>query len=295
MKLQKAKKQQVKLKVALSGPSGSGKTYSALLMAYGICNDWNKIAVVDTENFSASLYSHLGEFNVICLTESFSPEKYIEAIKLCEKENMEVIIIDSISHEWSGKGGCLEIHERETAKMRVPNSFAAWASVTPRHQQFLDAIIYSGCHIITTIRSKTDYVLTERNGKTQPQKVGMAPITRDGFEYEVSVSFELDCLHKAICSKDRTGLFIDKEPFQISVDTGKSLVNWCNEGEASQSISNRISECRSIQELIQLYEQSLPMSNTLKSEFELQKQRIMGSSSENKIYNPQNFSQNGKH
>ncbi len=296
MNLQKAKRQQVKIKLSLAGPSGTGKTYSALLLALGLCNDWNKIAVIDTENFSASLYSHLGSFNVLNLTAPFTPEKYTEAIRLCETEGMEVIIIDSISHEWSGKGGCLEIHEKETAKMRVPNSFTAWAAVTPRHQQFLDAILQSNCHVITTIRTKTEYVLTERNGRTVPQKMGMSPVTRDGFEYEVSVAFELDQQHKAFCSKDRTGLFMDAEPFPITVDTGKLLLDWCSKGEVvdEKQVKERIGECRTIQELLSLYEQTLPMRPDLKKEFEQQKKRLLVNQEVNKIVNPHNFSQNGK-
>ena len=100
MKLQKAQRHQVKLRIGLSGPSGFGKTYSALLMAYGMTNDWKKIALIDTENNSASLYSHLGNFNVLSLGEPFTPERYIKAIQVCEESDISVIIIDSISHEW---------------------------------------------------------------------------------------------------------------------------------------------------------------------------------------------------
>src|SRR5574343_50156 len=110
--LQKAKRQQVKLRLNLSAPSGAGKTYSALLMAKGLVGSWDKIAVIDTENGSASLYEHLGQFNTIDLQEPFSPERYIEAIDTCIKAGMECIILDSSSHEWSGPGGCLEINEK---------------------------------------------------------------------------------------------------------------------------------------------------------------------------------------
>lgn len=147
MHLEKAKRKQAKIKVSLAGSSGSGKTYSALLMAYGLCNSFNKICVIDSEGYSAALYSHLGEFQVINLTAPFNPEIYVQAIELCEQSGIEVIIIDSITQEWSGKGGCLDLLEKETAKMRMPNSFTAWASITPRHQAFIDAIVNSTCHI----------------------------------------------------------------------------------------------------------------------------------------------------
>ena len=107
MKLNIAQRAQVKLRLGLSGASGFGKSYSALLLAFGITNDWSKIAIIDTENSSANLYAHLGNFNVLSLNEPYSPERYIEAIKTCENSQIEVIIIDSITHEWSGEGGCL--------------------------------------------------------------------------------------------------------------------------------------------------------------------------------------------
>jgi hypothetical protein len=275
MHLQTAKRHQVKLKISLAGASGSGKTYSALLLAYGLCNDWSKVAVIDTENYSASFYAHLGSFKVVNLTSPFSPEKYIEAIRLCEVEGIDVIIIDSISHEWSGKGGCLEIHESETSKMRVPNSFTAWAAVTPRHQAFVDAIILSECHLIANIRSKAEYVLSERNGKMIPQKIGMAPITRDGFEFEVSVAFDLDHMHKACTSKDRTGLFCDVQPFVITTDTGNRLLEWSKAEENDPELFNRIGECKTIRELLSLYEKSLPILPEIKKEFETQKKRLL--------------------
>src|SRR5680860_423594 len=153
MKLQQAQRSQVKLRLGLSGPSGYGKTYSALLLAYGITGSWNKIAVIDTENNSASLYSHLGEFNVLSLEEPYSPERYIKAIRACEEAQMEVIIIDSISHEWNGKGGCLEIHEK------LGGRFQDWARVTPQHNAFIDALLQSKGHIIATTRRKVDYSL----------------------------------------------------------------------------------------------------------------------------------------
>ncbi len=299
MDLQIVNRKQTKIKISIAGSSGSGKTYSALLLAYGICNDWSKIAVVDTENYSASFYAHLGKFNIINLTAPYTPERYNEAIKLCEAKGMEVIIVDSISHEWSGKGGCLEIHENEMSKMRVPNSFTAWASVTPRHQQFIDSIIMSGCHVITTVRSKTEYVLTERNGKTIPQKVGMAPITRDGFEYEVSVSFDLDQEHKAFCSKDRTGIFAECMPFVITSETGRQLLNW-SKGEQNptgrETLVSRIANCHTIQDLLKLYESSLPVRPEDKVEFEHQKKRLLiNKEVEKNINHNKTFSKNGTH
>ncbi|CAN0518610.1 unnamed protein product, partial [Scytosiphon promiscuus] len=186
MQLQKAERQQVKLRIGISGASGFGKTYSALLLAYGITNDYSKIAVIDTENGSASLYAHLGGFNVINLNGPYPPENYIKAIELCEKSGIEVIVIDSASHEWNGVGGCLEIHEK------LGGRFQDWSKVSPRHQAFIDKILQSSCHIITTTRRKVDYSMeTESNGKTKVVKHGTKQISREGFEFELTLTLEL--------------------------------------------------------------------------------------------------------
>lgn len=249
MKLQQAQRQQVKLRLGLSGASGFGKTYSALLLAYGITNDWSKIAIIDTENNSASLYSHLGQYNVLSLNEPYSPERYIEAIKTCEKAQMEVIIIDSITHEWNGKGGCLQIHEQ------LGGRFQDWARVTPRHQAFIDTILQSKAHVITTVRRKIDYSLDiNSNGKTRVVKHGTKEVTREGFEYELSVNFEfVNDKHLVKASKDRTGLFMDKPEFVINASTGKKLIEWCNIGISLDKVKEEISSCNTVEGLKHIY------------------------------------------
>lgn len=226
MQLKKATRKQVKLRLGLSGASGFGKTYSALLLAYGMTNDWSKIAVIDTENESASLYADLGEYQTLVLQAPFSPERYIEAIKTCESAGMEVIIIDSISHEWEGTGGCLQIHEQ------LGGQFNHWAKVTPRHRAFIDAILQSTCHVITTVRRKQDYdMVKNEKGKTEPVKVGLKEVTKDGYEYELTVNFEfLNDKHLVKVSKDRTSLFSGKPEFVITKETGKTILNWCESG-----------------------------------------------------------------
>lgn len=250
MKLQKAQRHQVKLRLGLSGASGFGKTYSALLLAYGITNDWSKIAIIDTENGSASLYSHLGEYNVLTLTEPFTPERYIQAIETCELSNIEVIIIDSISHEWNGKNGCLEIHESLGGK------FSDWAKITPRHQAFIDKILNSSCHIITTVRRKIDYSLDiGSNGKTQVIKHGTKEVTREGFEYELTVNFELiNDKHLVKASKDRTGLFSESPEFIISTQTGKKLIEWCNSGISFEDVRIEVKQAETLENLKIIYE-----------------------------------------
>jgi hypothetical protein len=250
MKLKQAQRSQVKLRIGLSGPSGYGKTMSALLLAFGITQDWKKIAVIDTENNSASLYSHLGDFNVLSLEEPFNPQRYIEAIRTCENAGMDVVIVDSISHEWSGKGGCLEMHEK------LGGRFQDWARVTPEHNSFIDALLQSKAHIITTARRKVDYSLDrDMNGKTKVMKLGTKEITREGYEYELTVNFELiNDNHLVKASKDRTGLFMDKPEFIINQATGKKLKTWCSEGISVEVIKKEIEMCQNLAGLKHIYD-----------------------------------------
>ncbi len=228
--LRKATKQKTKLRLGIAGTSGSGKTFSALLLASGLTT-YDKVCVIDTENGSADLYASMGAFNVIRLSAPFEPERYIKAINVAENAGMEVIVIDSITHEWDGKGGCLELVE-EAAKASVSkNSYTAWAKVTPRHNDFVQAILQSPCHVITTVRKKQDYDMSkDSNNKTVITKVGMKEVTREGFEYELTLAFNLNQNHYAEVSKDRTGLFMDKPPFIVNIETGKTLKQWCEDG-----------------------------------------------------------------
>lgn len=232
MQLRKATRKKAKIRLGLSAVSGGGKTYSALLIAHGLCGNWEKIAVIDSENNSADLYAHLGDFNVLPITAPYPPEKYNEAIKACEKAGMEVVIIDSITHEWDGKGGCLEIVDQITQASSSKNSYTAWGKVTPRHQSFIDTMLQSPCHIITTVRRKQDYEMTkDHNGKVKVEKAGLKEVTRDGWEYELTVNLQLDQGHFASASKDRTGLFMGKPEFIPTVETGEMIKQWCETGE----------------------------------------------------------------
>ena len=258
--------------MGIQGPSGSGKTFSALLIAFGLTGAWNKIVIIDTENHSADLYAHLGDYQVLHLSSPFTPEKYIEAIRYCILNGAEVLIIDSISHEWEGAGGILEIHSSMAG-----NSFTNWAKLTPRHNAFVQELLQSPIHIIANMRSKQDYVLVEKNGKMVPEKVGMKSVTREGIDYEFTLVFDLDIKHNATASKDRTMLFIDKPECKITSETGKIILQWCNSGkeETVDDISKRICDCRSISELLSLYNLYPQYKQTLQSEFEQQKRRIL--------------------
>lgn len=291
MELRQAERRQAKIKMGLQAPSGAGKTYSALLLAYGLINDWSKIAVIDTENHSADLYAHLGNYKVLALEQPFSPERYIQAIEVCEKAGMEAIIIDSISHEWEGVGGILDIHGA-----MMGNSFTNWAKVTPRHNAFVQKILQSNCHIVATIRSKQDYVLSEKNGKMVPEKIGLKGVTREGLDYEFTIVLELDLKHMATSTKDRTQLFMDKPSFIITPDTGKTIKAWCESGAAPTPAATSVEELRdmvrntvTVEALTALYRTYPETSKLLIPEFNKRKQEIVNS----RIVTTQNFSPNG--
>ena len=254
MQLRKATRQKAKIRLGLSAVSGGGKTYSALLVAKGLCGDWGKVALIDTENGSGDLYANLGDYMILPLQAPYSPERYIEAIKACEEGGAEVIIIDSITHEWDGKGGVLDISNSMSG-----NSYTNWAKLTPRHQAFIDTILQSKCHVITTVRRKQDYEMTTNSaGKLVPQKIGLKEVTREGFEYELTLNLELDTNHNATCSKDRTGLFSGKPEFKPSEETGKMIAEWCESGldvtvEVNEAIA-KLAKCDNKDELTVLKE-----------------------------------------
>ncbi len=250
----KAERKQAKLRLALAGPSGSGKTMSALLMAKGL---GGRIAVIDTEHGSASLYADIADFDVLELHAPYSPERYAEAITAAEQAGYSVLIIDSYSHEWTGSGGCLESNEKLAHQKFKGNTWAAWNETTPRHRKLTDKILTSPLHIICTMRSKTETVQGE--GK-KVIKLGMKSEQRDGTDYEFTVVLDITHDgHAAIASKDRTKLF--DQPEVISEDTGRRLLAWLNDGKsqadlqatALQDALSKIPVTETMQELQSVY------------------------------------------
>ena len=244
MKITTAQRKRAKIRLSIQGPSASGKTFSSLLIAKGLVGDWSKICVIDTENHSADLYSHLGAYNLLSLGKPFTPEAYIQAIELCETSGMKAIIIDSLSHEWEGEGGILDIHSS-----MMGNSFTNWSKVTPRHNSLVQRMLQSDCHIIATLRTKQDYVLSEKNGKTVPEKVGLKSVTKDGMDYEFTTVFDLDINHNATCTKDRTGLF-SNIPHKIDEQTGLRILKWCDALDLGESETMEQTYEPSIQEMV---------------------------------------------
>ena len=285
MNLRQTQRKQAKIKLAIEGCSDSGKTYSSLLLASGI-TEWNKIAVIDSESGSADLYAHLGTYNVLTLSAPFTPEKYIEAIEVCENAGMEVIIIDSISHCWDY---LLEYHAGLQG-----NSFTNWGKITPRQNAFIQKILQSKTHIICTMRTKQDYVLTEKNGKMVPEKVGLKAVMRDGVDYEFTIVFDIDIKHYSTAGKDRTGLFAGKPEFIISSDVGKRILQWCNNGETLESVKMLINNAKTEDELYAIYHKYPEWYPQLTSEFMYRKHSIQEVKKEETIINySSNYIQHG--
>ena len=221
--IRKAKRSATKLRLLLTGPSGSGKTWGALQIAKGI---GGKTVVIDTEEGSSDLYDHLHDFDVIDLRPPFSPERYIEAITAAEQAGYEVIIVDSVTHCWSGAGGCLELLEDVAKAQFRGNTWSAFSVITPRWRAFVDKLLRSPAHIICSGRSKTETAQVDDHGKKKVAKLGMKLEARDGLEFEFTCV--LDVIHDghyATTSKDRTGLFVG-DPKPITEETGKRLAQW---------------------------------------------------------------------
>lgn len=200
---EKAIKQEAKLRLAIAGPAGSGKTYTGLTIAQGLANG-GKIAVVDTEHGSASKYADLFLFDVMEMFPPFHPDRFVEAIREAQEAGYSVIVLDSLTHAWNGTGGLLELVDKFAAQSNSKNTFAAWKQGTPIHNKLVDKMIQSDIHVIATMRTKQDYVLElDDRGKQKPVKVGMAPVQREGFEYEFDVVMNMDIDNQGVITKTR--------------------------------------------------------------------------------------------
>jgi hypothetical protein len=203
--------------------------------------------VIDTERSSASLYADQFSFDVLQMSPPYHPDRLVEAIQSAESAGYQVIIVDSLTHFWSGSGGVLEIVEQASSKFKG-NSFAAWQVGTPIQQRMVDKLISSSAHVICTMRSKTEYVTESDNGRMAPKKVGLAPQQRQDIEYEFTLVLDIDVQkHSAVVSKTRFGQFTDKV-FGVheSVASAEQFMSWLNSGSKvisrneADSISLRI-------------------------------------------------------
>ena len=225
----KATKAQAKARIAMHGPAGSGKTYTALEWAT-VLADGGKVAVIDTERNSASLYADKFEFDVLSFTPPYHPERLIQVLDEAEKEGYAAVVIDSLSHFWSGAGGVLEIVDEAKSRFKG-NTYAAWQVGTPLQQRMIDRILSHPAHVIATMRSKTDWQVDSDNGRVTPVKIGLAPQQRDGVEYEFTLVLDIDVKHRASVSKTRYAAMADRT---FSADETKQaatqMLNWLTEG-----------------------------------------------------------------
>jgi len=250
LQMKKAQRSAAFLKLGVSGASGSGKTLGGLLLGYGLMKElypqlpeaelWAKIAIIDTENGSGELYvgkeikgTVIGEYNAITLTAPFEADKYTQALEMCVANAIEVAIIDSTTHLWSGQGGLLE--QQGNAAKRSGNSYTAWREVTPQHNRFIDTMLQSPLHVIATMRAKQEYV-QEKNeqGKTVVRKVGLEPEQRKGMEFEFTTFLEVNAEHEAFGAKDRTSL-VDQKTFVITPKTGMEFMKWLKGGVTTEA------------------------------------------------------------
>lgn len=240
MAFQKADKRQGRLRIALTAPSGGGKTFSGLLIAQGIVEEMKKrgidigkgIAVIDTENGSALDYADRFEFDHLKIDPPYTTPKYVAAMQEAYEGGYAVLFVDSLSHAWAGEGGLLQ--KKEALDTRGGNSYTNWAGITKEHEQLKAIILSNKIHLICAMRSKQDYVIEQNDkGKSAPRKVGLAPVQREGMEYEFTVVFDLGMDHSAHVSKDRTAMF-DGEIFKPTKKTGAQLLDWRMSGKPEE-------------------------------------------------------------
>jgi len=254
LNIQKAVRENIWVKLALMAPSGGGKTYSALRVATGMVEALKElgedyeILLLNTEAARGKYYANEFEYDILDVESPHNPEKYVDLISdIAELDTNYIVILDSSSHEWTGKGGCLELHAL------AGGTFQAWGKVTPRHNKFLEAIADSQLHIIATMRGKDQYEIEKsETGKTNVKKLGVGSKQREGFEYEFTATFAIDQQsNMAVAQKDNTHLFEDEGTTLLTEKHGKNLIEWANSGEGytpivrhSVSPEEKLSELR---------------------------------------------------
>lgn len=230
---QPASKQQAKARVAFSGASGSGKTFWALAWAT-ILAEGEPIAVIDTERGSASLYADTYKFDVLEMRPPYHPDRLVEALHGATQAGYRVVVVDSLTHFWSGQGGVLEIVDQASSRFKG-NTHAAWQVGTPIQQRMVDALLGFDGHLIATMRAKTEWVMEpDDRGKVTPRKVGLAPQQRSDIEFEFTMMLELEAsTHRAHVAKSRFADFADKVfATQDTQSSAESFLGWLRSGHA---------------------------------------------------------------
>lgn len=234
-KIKKAVREQIHTKIALMAPSGGGKTYGALRLATGMAQEIKKetgkeakILMGNTEQKRGYYYADEFDYDIIDICAPHNPEKYVDLIDYAVKEGYDILILDSTSHEWEGKGGCLDLQQQ------AGGTYQSWGKVTPRHNKFMEAIAESPIHIIATMRGKDQYemIKDDKTGKASVQKLGVGAKQRDGFEYEFTCTFLIDQKTNASePQKDNSHIFEGQGPTILTEKHGEMIIKWANDGE----------------------------------------------------------------
>ena len=230
-KAKQAVRSKVFVKVALMAPSGGGKTFSSLRVATGMAQEIEKregrkarILLGNTEGDRGYYYANEFEYEIVDLEPPYTPEKFTSFLHWAEEEKYDIVILDSASHEWEGRGGCLEIHAKAGGR------YQDWKDVTPRHEKFIDAMAKTKINLIATMRGKDKYELEkDDNGKTSVNKLGVGAKQREGFEFEFTCTFMIDQkTNFATYQKDNTHIFENEISVLLTEDHGKKLIMWAN-------------------------------------------------------------------
>jgi hypothetical protein len=200
-----------RLRAVLAGTSKSGKSYGGLTILTTLRDTLNELNVpirgngkiIGIDSEYGRLNEHYGrmfDFDVHEIYD-FSAKSYANTLKTAIDNDYSFILMDQITNEWAGKGGVLEVaNAMQNAAGSRYNSFTIWGPVNPIHQEFMDAISMCPVHIICTMRSKQDYVMEEYikdNGQKSHtvKKLGLAPVQRDGVEYEFDIYGQINQDH----------------------------------------------------------------------------------------------------
>ena len=250
--VKKAKREKIYTKLALLAPSGGGKTYGALRLAKGMAEEIEKetgkkarILMGNTESKRGLYYADEFDYDIVDVEAPHNPEKYVELIEFAVSEGYDILIIDSSSHEWEGKGGCLELQQQ------AGGTYQSWAKVTPRHNKFINAIVDSPIHIIATMRGKDQYEMSkDERGRTSVQKLGVGAKQRDGFEYEFTCTFLIDQkTNTAEVQKDNTHIFDREGPTILTENHGRKIIQWANSGEGYTPVVRKPDEDESTEDI----------------------------------------------
>jgi DNA polymerase III delta prime subunit len=230
-----ATKEQAKARIALAGPSGSGKTFTALVTARALAGPNGRVAVIDTERESASLYADEFAFDTLNM-HAYDPRDLARALAAAAEARYDVVVVDSLSHFWMGIGGMLEQVDNAAKRSYGGNSFGGWKEARPIERAMIDALLAYPGHVIVTMRTKTEWVVQENErGRKEPKKIGTRPEQREGIEYEFTIVGDMDLEHTLVISKSRAKPLSDAVIRTPDETFGLTVLDWLGQGKPMPS------------------------------------------------------------